>query len=60
LLGIKVKWGVLVRRFWDYKSGNNFQQGQTVVQPGSLMSKSGIVIATIIIPVIIIMIMIMI
>ncbi len=55
-----MKWGVLVRRFWDYKSGNNFQQGQTVVQPGSLMSKSGIVIATIIIPVIIIMIMIMI
>eukprot|EP00898_Chlorokybus_atmophyticus_P008289 jgi/Chlat1/8461/Chrsp80S07927 len=28
--------------FWDWKSGHNFQQGQTVVQPGSLDSESGI------------------
>ncbi|KAK9915985.1 hypothetical protein WJX75_006980 [Coccomyxa subellipsoidea] len=28
--------------FWDWKSGNSFQQGQTIVQPGSLESESGI------------------
>lgn len=33
-------------RFWDWKSGNNFQQGQTKVQPGSLESESGIFAAT--------------
>lgn len=30
------------RRFWDYLSGNCFQQGQTVAQPGSLESEAGI------------------
>ena len=29
-------------RFWDWKSGHNFQAGQTVVQPGSLESEAGI------------------
>jgi len=29
-------------RFWDWRSGNNFQEGQTVVQPGSLESEAGI------------------
>lgn len=33
-------------RFWDYKSGNNFQAGQTVVQPGSLESEAGIFACT--------------
>lgn len=28
--------------FWDWKSGHNFQQAQTVVQPGSLDSEAGI------------------
>lgn len=28
--------------FWDYKSGHNFQQAQTIVQPGSLDSEAGI------------------
>lgn len=28
--------------FWDWKSGHNFQQSQTVVQPGSLDSEAGI------------------
>ncbi|KAK9793732.1 hypothetical protein WJX73_004413 [Symbiochloris irregularis] len=28
--------------FWDWKSGNNFQMGNTIVQPGSLESESGI------------------
>ncbi|GBG88071.1 hypothetical protein CBR_g46442 [Chara braunii] len=28
--------------FWDWKSGYNFQQVQTVVQPGSLESEAGI------------------
>eukprot|EP00884_Botryococcus_braunii_P019417 jgi/Botrbrau1/6159/Bobra.331_2s0049.1 len=32
--------------FWDYKSGNNFQAGQTVVQPGSLESEAGIFAST--------------
>ncbi|KAH7676611.1 pleiotropic regulator 1 protein [Dioscorea alata] len=26
--------------FWDWKSGHNFQQGQTIVQPGSLDSEA--------------------
>lgn len=29
-------------RFWDYHSGNRFQDEQTVVQPGSLESEAGI------------------
>jgi pleiotropic regulator 1 len=29
-------------RFWDWKSGNCFQEGQSKVQPGSLESESGI------------------
>ncbi|KDP27811.1 hypothetical protein JCGZ_18891 [Jatropha curcas] len=28
--------------FWDWKSGHNFQQAQTIVQPGSLDSEAGI------------------
>eukprot|EP01024_Parvocaulis_polyphysoides_P056603 TRINITY_DN5988_c0_g1_i1.p1 TRINITY_DN5988_c0_g1~~TRINITY_DN5988_c0_g1_i1.p1 ORF type:complete len:262 (-),score=14.78 TRINITY_DN5988_c0_g1_i1:288-1028(-) len=28
--------------FWDWKSGNRFQEQQTVVQPGSLESEAGI------------------
>ncbi|GER57448.1 transducin/WD40 repeat-like superfamily protein [Striga asiatica] len=28
--------------FWDWTSGHNFQQAQTIVQPGSLDSESGI------------------
>ncbi|KAJ7539472.1 hypothetical protein O6H91_11G094800 [Diphasiastrum complanatum] len=28
--------------FWDWKSGHNFQQVQTIVQPGSLDSEAGI------------------
>ncbi|KAK1377021.1 Pleiotropic regulator 1 [Heracleum sosnowskyi] len=28
--------------FWDWKSGHNFQQKQTIVQPGSLDSEAGI------------------
>ncbi|XP_015573253.2 protein pleiotropic regulatory locus 1 [Ricinus communis] len=28
--------------FWDWKSGHNFQQTQTIVQPGSLDSEAGI------------------
>ncbi|WCJ23482.1 Pre-mRNA-splicing factor PRP46 [Euphorbia peplus] len=28
--------------FWDWKSGHNFQQEQTIVQPGSLDSEAGI------------------
>ncbi|KAI3968217.1 hypothetical protein MKX01_018520 [Papaver californicum] len=28
--------------FWDWKSGHNFQQSQTGVQPGSLDSEAGI------------------
>ncbi|KAM0961786.1 hypothetical protein ACFX2I_021002 [Malus domestica] len=28
--------------FWDWKSGHNFQQSQTIVQPGSLESEAGI------------------
>lgn len=28
--------------FWDWKSGYNFQQAQTIVQPGSLDSEAGI------------------
>ncbi|KAL2622292.1 hypothetical protein R1flu_002497 [Riccia fluitans] len=28
--------------FWDWKSGHNYQQAQTVVQPGSLDSEAGI------------------
>nr|GME21463.1 protein pleiotropic regulatory locus 1 [Ipomoea batatas] len=28
--------------FWDWKSGHNFQQEQTLVQPGSLESEAGI------------------
>lgn len=28
--------------FWDYKSGNAFQQAETVVQPGSLEAEAGI------------------
>lgn len=35
-----------LRRFWDWKSGNSFQQGQTIVQPGSLESESGIFAAS--------------
>lgn len=30
------------RRFWDWKSGNCFQQHATQVQPGSLESEAGI------------------
>jgi len=30
------------RRFWDWKSSNNFQAGASAVQPGSLESESGI------------------
>ena len=30
------------RRFWDWRSGNCFQQGQTIPQPGSLDSEAGI------------------
>jgi pleiotropic regulator 1 len=29
-------------RFWDYHSGNRFQNEQTIVQPGSLESEAGI------------------
>jgi pleiotropic regulator 1 len=29
-------------RFWDWRSGNCFQQGQTIAQPGSLESEAGI------------------
>ena len=29
-------------RFWDWTSGNCFQQGQTIVQPGSIESEAGI------------------
>lgn len=32
--------------FWDYDSGNCFQQQQTVVQPGSLDSEAGIFAST--------------
>jgi pleiotropic regulator 1 len=28
--------------FWDWRSGNCFQQGETVVQPGSLDAEAGI------------------
>ncbi|KAI5647236.1 hypothetical protein M9H77_33241 [Catharanthus roseus] len=28
--------------FWDWKSGHNFQQSETIVQPGSLESEAGI------------------
>ncbi|XP_019159623.1 PREDICTED: protein pleiotropic regulatory locus 1-like [Ipomoea nil] len=28
--------------FWDWRSGHNFQQSQTIVQPGSLESEAGI------------------
>jgi pleiotropic regulator 1 len=28
--------------FWDWKSGNNFQQSQTIAQPGSLDGEAGI------------------
>nr|GMD36458.1 protein pleiotropic regulatory locus 1 [Ipomoea batatas] len=28
--------------FWDWRSGHNFQQAQTIVQPGSLESEAGI------------------
>jgi pleiotropic regulator 1 len=28
--------------FWDWRSGHNFQQSQTIVQPGSLDSEAGI------------------
>ncbi|KAB2605007.1 protein pleiotropic regulatory locus 1-like [Pyrus ussuriensis x Pyrus communis] len=28
--------------FWDWKSGHNFQQSQTIAQPGSLESEAGI------------------
>ncbi|KAI3893461.1 hypothetical protein MKW92_042473 [Papaver armeniacum] len=28
--------------FWDWKSGHNFQQSQTIAQPGSLDSEAGI------------------
>ncbi|XP_017975793.1 PREDICTED: protein pleiotropic regulatory locus 1 [Theobroma cacao] len=28
--------------FWDWKSGHNFEQAQTIVQPGSLESEAGI------------------
>ncbi|CAI9764843.1 unnamed protein product [Fraxinus pennsylvanica] len=28
--------------FWDWRSGHNFQQDQTIVQPGSLDSEAGI------------------
>ena len=31
-----------LRRFWDWTSGNCFQQGQTIVQPGSIESEAGI------------------
>ena len=31
-----------MRRFWDWTSGNCFQQGQTIVQPGSIESEAGI------------------
>ena len=30
------------RRFWDWHSGNCFQKGQTIPQPGSLESEAGI------------------
>ena len=33
-------------RFWDWKSGNRFQEGQTIVQPGSLESEAGIYAAS--------------
>ncbi|KAE9594232.1 putative transcription factor WD40-like family [Lupinus albus] len=32
--------------FWDWKSGHNFQQSQTIVQPGSLDSEAGIYVLT--------------
>jgi len=32
----------LACRFWDYHSGNRFQDEQTIVQPGSLESEAGI------------------
>ena len=32
----------LICRFYDYHSGNRFQDEQTVVQPGSLESEAGI------------------
>jgi pleiotropic regulator 1 len=32
--------------FWDYKTGYNFQSINTIVQPGSLESESGIFCST--------------
>ncbi|KAK4493184.1 hypothetical protein RD792_017958 [Penstemon davidsonii] len=32
--------------FWDWRSGHNFQQAQTIVQPGSLDSEAGIYAVT--------------
>ena len=32
----------MLNRFWDWTSGNNFQAGQTIVQPGSMESEAGI------------------
>ncbi|CAI0466850.1 unnamed protein product, partial [Linum tenue] len=32
--------------FWDWKSGHNFQQAQTIVQPGSLDSEAAIYAAS--------------
>lgn len=33
---------IMICRFWDYHSGNRFQDEQTIVQPGSLESEAGI------------------
>lgn len=32
--------------FWDWKTGHNFQQMETIAQPGSLASENGIFCAT--------------
>ncbi|KAG9139537.1 hypothetical protein Leryth_019251 [Lithospermum erythrorhizon] len=32
--------------FWDWRSGHNFQQSQTIVQPGSLESEAGLYATT--------------
>ena len=33
---------MIYRRFWDWKSSNNFQATESILQPGSLESECGI------------------
>ena len=33
-------------KFWDWKSGYNYQTAETIVQPGSLDSEAGIYCST--------------